>query len=557
MLQNRIKHHRRYQEISNAFIKNGFSHILFRLGLTEKHSSRKDGTDPLQENLTNMGIKLRHSLQSLGPTFIKLGQLASSRRDIVPEQIAAELEKLQDEVQYVPYEKIEAIIEQELGGTPEEIFSCFNKEPLATASIGQVHVAQLHTGEEVAVKIQRPGIESVIKTDLEILHHLARRLESRFEWMRTYRIQEIIDEFSHSLLNELNYLLEGRNGERIAKQFVDNPTIHIPKIFWEFTSNKVLTMEMIRGIKVNHYDELEEKGYNKKQIAERIIHAMLHQILEVGFFHGDPHPGNIYVLPDDHVAFLDFGMVGYLNDDLKYYFSSLIISLQANDTVGMMNTFEDWGLLDHATDRSKLQRDIELLHMKYYEVALHKFSLGKIMIEVFSIAYKHKIKIPTNIAILAKVVLTLETILEKLDPALSIMKAIEPYGKRLMLKRYHPLNLAKKTREHLLENIKVLSGLPKEMKEVSTAIKKGKLQFDINIFDLQDILKKFDRIANRLSFSIILLAFSILMMGLIIGAAVVGQTTLLWRLPVIEIGSVVATLMFLFMVFVIIRSGKM
>ena len=557
MAHNRLKHHRRYQEIINTFIKNGLSHVLYRIGLTDKSNSKKDDDEKLDGNLTNIGEKLRNSLQSLGPTFIKLGQIASSRRDLVPEQIAVELEKLQDDVQAFEYETVQEIIERELGDKPEEIFAEFNNEPLATASIGQVHVARLRTGEEVAIKIQRPDIESIIKTDLEILHDLARILTKRMEWARTYRIKETIEEFSHSLRNELNYNLEGRNGERIAEQFQEDSTIHIPEIFWEFTTEKVLTMEMIHGIKVNQYDELNEKGYDLQLIAQRISDAMMHQILEVGVFHGDPHAGNIFILPGNEIAFLDFGMIGYLNKDVKYYFSSLIIHLQSGDTDGIINIFEEWELLDDVENMSSLRRDIDTLQSKYYETSLQKISLGKIMLEVFSIAYEHKIKIPTDIAILTKVVLTLEMILENLDPKLSIMKAVEPYGKKLILERYHPMNMAQKSWMKLIENIKILSDLPKDLKAIASAAKKGKLQFDINVFHLDDVLKKLDQVTNRISFSIILLAFSILMVGLIIGASIVGQTTLLWRIPVIEIGSIVATLMFLFMVFTIIRSGRM
>lgn len=557
MIQSRVKHHRRYQEIVNTFIKNGFSHMLFRLGLTDRLSRKKDVVTETDDNLTDIGIKLCTALQSLGPTFIKLGQIASSRRDIVPEEIARELEKLQDDVQSFDYDIVREIIIRELDDTPENLFASFNESPLATASIGQVHIAELHTGEEVAIKIQRPDIEAIITTDLEILHNIARLLDKRVEWARTYRIKDIIEEFSFSLKNELDYLLEGRNGERIAEQFDDDEFIHIPKIFWDYTTRKVLTMEMIRGIKVNKYEQLKEEGYDTELIASRIADAMLHQILDAGFFHGDPHPGNIYILPNNKVAFLDFGMVGRLSNDLKYYFSSLMISLQSGDTDGMINTFNEWGLLDYVPNMGALRRDIDSLQVQYYDVPLHHISLGLVMFEVFTIAYKHRIEIPTDIAVLGKAILTLETILENLDPELSIMEAVEPYGKKLMLKRYHPFNMARKSWRRLLENVTIISELPRDIKDISTAMKRGKLQFDINIFEIQYILTKLDRIANRLSFSVILLAFTILMTGLIIGASIAGEATLLWRIPVIELGFIIATLMFLFMLFVIIRSGRM
>lgn len=557
MLQDRMKHGRRYQEIVNTFVKHGFSHMLFRIGLTDKPTTRRETMSNLEQNLTDIGIKLREALQSLGPTFIKLGQIASSRRDVVPESIAVELEKLQDDVQPIEYRVVREIIVNELGDSPENLFAEFNVEPLATASIGQVHVARLFSGEEVAVKVQRPDIEKIILTDLGILNNLARILHQRVEWARTYRIKGIIEEFSYSLRNELDYLLEGRNGERIAKQFADDPTIKIPRVYWDYTTKKVLTMEMIHGIKVNKYDELEEKGYDKKIIAERITDAMIYQILVEGFFHGDPHPGNIFILPDNKVAFLDFGMVGRLSDDLQYHFSSLLINLQSGDIDGVIETFNDMGLLSKVENEFALRRDIDSLLQKYYDVPLNQLSLGKVMLEMFTIAYKHRIEIPTDIAILAKVILTLESILENLDPELSVMTAIEPYGRRLLYERIHPFNVARKGWRRLVDNIEILFDFPKEIKDISQSLKRGKVHFDINIFELHAILQKLDRIANRLSFSIIILAFSILMMGLIIGASIVGQATILWRIPVIEIGSIIATLMFLFLIVVIIRNGRM
>ncbi len=557
MIQNRVKHGRRYQEIINTFVKHGFSHMLFRLGLTDKPSSRREKMGTLEHNLSDIGIQLRNALQSLGPTFIKLGQIASSRRDVVPEPIALELEKLQDDVQAIDYSVVREIIERELGEAPETLFAEFDEEALATASIGQVHVAKLHSGEEVAVKVQRPDIEHIILTDLGILNNLVRMMHQRVEWVRTYRIREIVEEFSHSLLNELDYLLEGRNGERIARQFAEDPTIKIPRIYWDYTTKKVLTMEMIHGIKVNKYDELEEKGYDKKQIAERITDAMLYQILVEGFFHGDPHPGNIFILPNNKVAFLDFGMVGRLSEDMKYHFASVIINIQAGDLDGIIDTFNTWGLLDRVENLHALRRDIDSLLQKYYDVPINQLSLGNVMLEMFTIAYKHRIEIPTDIAILAKVILTLESIISNLDPDLSIMDAIEPYGRQLFYERIHPINVARKNWKRFVKNVEILSELPKDLKDMSQALKRGKVHFDINIFELHTILRKLDRIANRISFSLILLAFSILMMGLIIGNSIVGQATLLWQIPVIEIGSVVATLMFLLLLFVIFRSGRM
>lgn len=554
MIGKRIRHTKRYQEVINAFMKNGFSHFLFRLGLTDRvKGEKRERTN----NLHDIGKRLRETLQSLGPTFIKLGQIASSRRDIVPKEIAKELEKLQDDVNPFPYEQVKSLVEQELAHSIADLFQHFDKEPLATASIGQVHIAQLFDGKEVAVKVQRPDIEPIIETDLEILLSLAQFLENRSVWARTYRVKNIIIEFSNSLRNELNYIIEGQHAERIAAQFVDHDHIYIPKIFWKRTTNKVLTMERMEGIKINQIDELKAKGYNLSKLARELTDAMFKQVLTYGFFHGDPHAGNLFILPNQVIAFIDFGMVGKLSNDLKYHFASLLISLEQGDTRGIIKTFSKMDILDDDTNIEELSRDIETLQTKYYQLSFNHISLGKILLEIFTIAFEYRIKIPSDITILAKVILSLESIVGKLDPTFSIMKAVEPYGKKLLRERYHPKHILKEAVQDMVENAEILSDLPKDIKDVTSTIKKGKFTLDIQISELKSLLRRFDKISNRLSFSIILLAFSILMAGLIIGSSISHQRTLIWNLPVIEIGSVIATLMFLFMIYSILKSGRM
>lgn len=508
-------------------------------------------------NMQDVGVKLRHALQELGPTFIKLGQIASSRRDLVPLEIAMELEKLQDHVTPVPFSRIRQIVEAELEEPLEYLFSRFDVEPLATASIGQVHIAHLPSGEKVAVKVQRPDIRPNVETDLAILSDLARFLEDNTDWAKTYHLHEMIIEFSRSLQDELDYRVEGRNGERIAKQFLEDPSIHIPKVHWDFSTDKVLTMEMVHGVKVNDLEKLDSNGYDRKLIARRIVDSMFHQILDEGFFHGDPHPGNIYILPENVVSYLDFGMVGRLDNDLKYHFASLLIHLREGNTEDMIETFSAMGILSDDTDMRAFTRDVSDLQTRYYDVSLNEVSLGAIFIELFQVAYRHHIVIPSEISILGKAVLTLEGLIAKLDPELGIMEAVEPFGRKLMRDRYHPKHLLENSWKDFVENIEILTNLPKDLKAIATTIRKGKLQLDINVQQVQVFLRRLDRISNRLSFSIILLSFSILMVGLIIGSAIAGQRNILWQFPIIEAGSIIATLMFLFMIYTIIRSGRM
>ena len=270
-----LRHTQRFQGIVNAFLRHGFGHILFRLGLTSRKTSKLEGNDM---NMQDIGMRLRKTLQDLGPAFIKLGQVASSRRDLIPEQISLELAKLQDHVTAIPFDTVQDIVESELEGTLEDLFAQFNREPLAAASIGQVHVAELHTGEKVAIKVQRPDIRSTIEKDLAILRDLASYLEGNVEWAKSYRLIDMIDEFARSLKDELDYRVEARNCERIAKQFEDDTTIHIPAIYVNFSTGKVLTMEMIDGIKVNDFTQLDTKGYDRKVLAARIADSLLQQM---------------------------------------------------------------------------------------------------------------------------------------------------------------------------------------------------------------------------------------------------------------------------------------
>ncbi|MFD1708174.1 ABC1 kinase family protein [Siminovitchia sediminis] len=551
----RMKHTQRYQEIMNVFLKNGLSHFLFRLGLVDRSKKARDEGENV--NAKDLGTRLCTALQDLGPTFIKLGQIASSRRDMIPEEIASELEKLQDDVQSFSCEEVADIIELELGEPVDRLFMDFNQTPLATASIGQVHAAKLYTSEEVVVKIQRPDIQSMIDTDLEILLDLARGIEKRLEWAKRYRIREMLEEFSNSLRNELDYEWEGRNGERIAKQFLHNPGVHIPKIYWDYSTKKVLTQEMIRGVKITHIDELEQKGYDRKIVAERLADSMFTQVLEHGFYHGDPHPGNIYVLPRNVVAYLDFGMVGQLREEMKNYFVSLFIHLRQGSSSGMIKTFKDMDLLDEDTSVAELKYDLDHLIHKYYDASLSEMSIGAALTDVFSVAYRHRVRIPSEMVILGKSILTMEEILYTLDPDFSIMKAVEPFSEKLFKQRYDPRNILRKSFDEMVETIDIFLELPKDLKDITTNVKKGRMRLDINIKELQTFLQRLDKISNRLSFSIILLSFSILMVGLIIGTAIADKSALLFRMPVIEIGSIIAGLMFLFMIFSIFRSGRM
>jgi ubiquinone biosynthesis protein len=559
VIRKRIRHLQRYREIVNAFIRHGFGFTIKELGLSELLSFPKrffpEGTKGSFNKST--GERIRLFLEELGPTFVKIGQVASTRYDVLPAEIISELENLQDQAPPFSYETVQRIIEDELGHPIADLFKEFNGDPLAAASIGQVHYAILKTGEPVAIKIQRPNMKGTIETDLEILQDLALLAEQRLDWAAHYQIRDIVDELAKSLLEELDYSIEGRNSEKIANQFKNDSGIVIPKVFWEYTTKKVLTMEYVEGIKLNEAEKLKEAGNNPKELAKNVVNSILKQILVDGYFHGDPHPGNVLALPGDDLVFLDFGMVGRLSSEMKNNLASLVIALMRKKTDDVVKSIMHMGIVPENIDVMSLRADVDRLYEKYYDVALSTTSLAQVISDLFTVAYQHHIRIPSDLTLLGKTLLTMEGMVVKLDPEISILKVAEPFGKRLLMERYEPKKVAGNVWDQLVEMGGFVNDLPKTLNEISLLLKKGKVKQEISFPDSDKILNKLNRISNRIAFSISLLSFSIVFMGLIIGSSLSGKTsTFLLKIPTVEIGFGVTVFMFLFLIYSIFKSGK-
>lgn len=557
MFGKRMRHISRYREIASALIRHGFGIVVEEIGFAQFLSfPQKLFFETKGKDSKTTGERIRLVLQELGPTFVKLGQIASTRPDLIPEEIVRELEKLQDRVPPFSFQEVREIVEAELGGELEDIFRQFEEVPLAAASIGQVHQAILRSGEKVAVKIQRPNITGVIETDLEILQDLALLAEHRLEWAARYRVRDMADEFSKSLRAELDYTIEGRNAEKISNQSGNDPLLCVPKVFWEYSTKKVLTMEYVEGVKFNELEKLKKMGYNSEILAERLAKTIFHQIFIEGFFHGDPHPGNVFVLPGEVIALIDFGMVGRLTPEMKYHFSSLIIALMRQNAEGVIKSILRMGLVPDDVNMVQLRYDVEQLREKYYGVPLSQISLGEAVNDLFRAAFRHRIRMPADLTLLGKTLLTVEGVVEKLDPDFRIFDIAEPFGRQLLKERFHPKSMAETLWKRVSDYGELLFDLPKHIKEFTSLIKRGRLRLEIDIPELDLFLKKLDRISNRLSFSIVLLAFSIIMVGIIIGSSLGRQSTLLWKIPAIEIGFGVAILMFLWLLYSIFKSGR-
>lgn len=556
MFGKRMRHINRYREITAALLNQGFDYIVEELGLLQKVPYLHHIRPKITKN-AGLGERIRLILEQLGPTYVKLGQIASTRPDLLPAEIILELEKLQDEVPGFAFSEVRSLLEEELEADLEEIFQKFDSEPIAAASIGQVHRAQLKTGEFVAVKIQRPGIMGKIETDLEILRELAILAERHFSWAATYQLGDMVDELAHSLRNELNYTSEALNAEKFSKQYQADPAVYIPQVYWDYSTRKILTTEYIEGIKINDLEQLERRGYNRSHLAEHFAKDIFRQIFIAGFFHGDPHPGNVLVVPGESIAFLDFGMVGRLNPEKKYHLSSLVIGLMRQNSEELAKTVFHMGIVPDHVNRALLRDDIDLLKDKYYGIPLSQISLGEAVNHIFAIALKHKIKIPADLVLVGKTLLTMEGIVEKLDPQLSILDVAEPFGKKLLKERLHPRTLAKSLWHNVSDFSELLISLPRHFQELHEVIKQGRLRLEISISDMDYFLKTIERISNRLSFGIILLSFSMIMASVIVSSNLTGQTSPLWNVPVIEIGFVIAMILSVWLLYAIIRSGKL
>ncbi|TLS37918.1 ABC1 kinase family protein [Pseudalkalibacillus caeni] len=553
MVTKHIKHINRYREIATTLVKHGFGYIVKEVGLFHLLSLPKRVTTDLKDGGNgSLGERIKVSLEELGPTFVKLGQLLSMRKDLFPEEIGKELEKLQDHVLPVSSDEIKQVIEQELGTGATEIFAEFDEDSLAAGSIGQVHKAVLHSGEEVIVKVQRPHIRKKVQIDLEILNDFALLLENHYDWAKTNRVSEIVKELADALRKELDFKQEGKNTDLMRLLFEEEEWLKIPKICWDFTTKKVLTMEQVSGNKVSEIENIE--NFDRSLVAERLVGLFFKQVLEEGFFHGDPHSGNIFFSEGNNIALIDFGQVGRLSKQMRHDYSTLMYGLVKQDTDAVVKSIYQLARVPKSVDEKQLYDDIDLLRRHYNQIPLSKIDLGNIIDDLFSTVQQHNIIIPTEYTLLSKAVITIEGVVSRLDPELNLIKLAEPYEGEFIKQRYNPRRMAVKLWKEAEDFGTTIKVLPEQMSELLQKVKKNGLPLEINLDEFEGLLFKLDRISNRISFSITLLAFSIVIVGLIIGSTF--GDSFLSNIPAVEIGFAVAFLMFLWLIYSILRSGK-
>ncbi|MEA2083749.1 MAG: AarF/ABC1/UbiB kinase family protein [Thermodesulfobacteriota bacterium] len=551
------RHMQRYRQILSVLFKYGFGDLVnalkieqyLEIGLQMISRKRREKIESLSR-----AVRVRLVLEELGPTFIKMGQILSTRPDLLPVEFIQELPKLQDEVPPFPFSEVEATIKKELKKTIDEIFLSFDKQPLAAASIGQVHKAKMLDEKDVVVKIQRPGIQRNIEADLEIMMHLAGLMERHLEGWDIQRPTKVVEEFARTLEKELDYTLEASHMERFARQFEDEPAVYVPQVYREATTSRVLTMEQISGVKASDIDRLAKEGLDRSKIAQQGLILIMKQIFVHGFFHADPHPGNIFVLPDNVICYIDFGMMGRLDLETRERFADLIMSIAHRDEREAAEALLRLTLSEEGPDYPALQKDVAEFMDQHCYRPLKDVELGPLLHQLLETATRHRLGIPPDLFLMIKALSTVEGLGRALDPDLDVVEQTAPFMKRIQLNRIHPRRIAKDMVGSGTELFHLLKDIPGEVRKILKLARQGKVKMEFEHRGLEPMIAANDRISNRLSFAIVLAS-------LVIGSSLIVLSDIppKWHeIPIIGlIGFLFAGFMGFWLLISIIRSGRM
>lgn len=547
----------RYREILQILFKYGFEDFLDRIKITGYiHQGKKILLRQREKEYarTSRQIRVRLAIEELGPTFIKLGQMLSTRFDFIPPDFIHELRKLQDRV--APFSGSEAlqIIEKELNDSIENLFNDFDHNPFAAASIAQAHHGITKDGSQVIIKVQRPAIHSTIERDMDILTDLAALITRYIPESEIYNPLGIVDEFKHWINSELDFYQEGRNIDRFRKNFMDDKTVHIPRVYWSLTTDKVLTMEYVEGISVQDIAQLEQAGLDRKIIALNGAQTVLKQIFEYGFFHGDPHPGNIFVLPGNIIAPLDYGLMGRLDEDLMILLGDLARAIIHKEIHQIIRILLNIGIVEDNIDLHRLKHDLSEFIDRYYQVPLSQISIEKLTNEIMGLVAQYKIRFPKDLYLMTKALVVIESIGRKLNPDFDMVSIAKPIIEKLILHRLDPQRLMRVGMRLADDYWDLIDIFPYNLKQIFQKIRKGKLSINLQHQGLERMIRELDKSTNRI-------AFSLIIASLIIGSSFIIQIERgpkLLGIPAFGlIGYLIAALLGLWLVIAIMRSGRL
>lgn len=547
---------RRYRDIGAVLIKHGLADVVDILRLTPyvawgtRLIPGGQGIDPT----LSRAARIRLTLEELGPTFIKFGQALSVRADLIPPDLIAELVTLQDHTAPLAPGVAEAAIEDELGKPVSRLFTSFEHEPMASASIAQVHGAVLPSGELVAVKVRRPGIAQVIAGDIEILMQLARLVERQVPALEIVDPVGLVEEFARSIRGELDLVREARNVERCAANFAGDPTVRLPRVYRELSTRGVLTLERLEGIKISELDEAGAGPFVKQLVARRGADAMLRQVLVHGFFHADPHPGNILVLDGQVIGFLDFGIVGRLDETSRSQLARVVRAIWSRDVAELTSLAIEITEPRGEVDRRRLGRDLGALVESYGDLPIGDLSARDVLTDVVRVAAKHRLRMPSSLMALIKALVTTEGVGVQLDPSFKMVEYAAPLAETLWKRELSPEAVAKRVFGSLHETASALHALPQHLDALGRKAREGRLEVRFVHKNLDHFVQEMDRSSNRIAFALIIAA-------LIVGSSFIIQIDrgpIVYGYPVLGlIGFLVAGIFGIGLAIAILRSGRL
>ncbi len=507
----------RLNQILGVLIRHGFGDSVRRLGLADRleragHALKWDHAADLAR--IEPSVQVRLAIEELGPTFVKLGQILAGRADLFGPEYIAEFEKLHSHVPAVPLETLRPQLREDLGGEPEDVFARFELEPLAAASIAQVHRAQLKDGTEVVVKIRRPGITDTIEADLRLLARMAALAEAEIPSLKPYRPQQLVRELARSLKRELDLASECRNAERIATNLAPLPWIVVPKVHWQHTTERVNVQDFVGGVAGNDLAALDRSGFDRNLLAQRGSQAVLKMIVQDGFFHADPHPGNVFYLEGNRIAFIDFGMVGRLSQRRRDELLNLLLGLVERNPQTVADVLLDWTGDEHGVNLALLETEIEAFVDQYHGTPLAQLNLGQMLADVTTILREHHLALPSDMALLIKAFITLEGMGRGLDPTFHMTTEAMPLLRQVVRARYKPHTMARRAWQTVRRTLSVAEQLPHDISRLLRNARRGRVHVGIELAHLKRVGDQIDRAANRLTMALVIAA-------LIIGSSIV------------------------------------
>jgi ubiquinone biosynthesis protein len=548
----------RLREISSVFVRHGLGDFVRRAGIATvlEHAGRVLQWSEVSE-IAQLGPQQRARLafEELGPTFVKLGQMLSTREDLLPPTWTTEFARLNSEVAPVPFDTLLPQVEQALGRSPFDVFPQLEREPYAAGSIAQIHRAQLPSGAPVILKIRRPGIEAKIDADLRILEHLAHLVEDQVPEVRRYRPVQVVGQLRTSLERELDLAVEARNTERFAFNFADDVNILVPRVYWEWTSTTINVQERIEGIRGNDLAAIDKAGLDRKLLAARGVDAVLKMILADGFFHADPHPGNVMYLPGNRIAMIDFGMVGRLSRVRRWQIIDLLAGLARHDEGAMLDVLLDWRGDDFVDERA-LAADLSELAFDYADVQLKDLRIGVLLRRVAAILRDHSIALPVDLTLLFKALISLEGLGRQYDPEFRLIERVQPFLERAMRERYQPVEAARRAQETFSELFGLVASVPHDLARLLKDVRHGRLRIDLD-------LKRLDHVTHRVHGALNRATIGIMTASLVVGSSIVmtvaaGPT--LFGVPLLTyfglLGYLIAFVNSLWIIISIWRSGR-